>query len=464
VAVSAIALVAIAAVAFSARVGTRIEFKKFQSLEQAGSSEGRAARAADAASILAGRCCDADQMRRAAAMLEPREALLAVDERGAMLAIAGPGSTDLRNVTTRSSDGVLILDAVRERDGRADGITLQFVGRSPARIPIGNGGSAVVHVIPIPGADVELPGAAFLGSVDRRLLGATVTVAVLALGITWAIARRIFRPIGELGRAAHDLAHGNLSRRVETRGSDEVAALAHSFNAMASELERQQMLRRSLVHDVAHELRTPLTALRCRLETMIDGLATDPHQALAGANEEVRHLSRLVDDLQELALAEARELQLSVGDVAIADVARSAAHAAGLIGDPRLRIDVDPAVTARADPMRVRQVLLNLMTNADRHTPEDGTIAVRAFRASDGHVGVQVHNSGSALDASQLERVFDRFYRADAARQRATGGRGLGLAIVRHLVEAQGGRVEAASDASGVTFSFTLPGGPAARS
>ena len=275
--------------------------------------------------------------------------------------------------------------------------------------------------------------------------------------MTWAIARRIIRPIGELGDAARDLAQGNLSRRVETRGSDEVAELARSFNAMAAELERQQDLRRRLVHDVAHELRTPLTALRCRLETMRDGLAVDPQQALAGANDEVRHLLRLVDDLQELALAEARELRLSIGDVAIADVAISAARAAGLEDDARLRLVVDARLTARADPVRVRQVLLNLLTNADRHTPAGGEITVRGARAG-GDIAVEVHNTGSALDPSTdegLRPVLSRRSRA-AARD---GRHGAGLAIVRHLVEAQGGRV-GRGDASGVTFRFTLPGAP----
>jgi two-component system sensor histidine kinase BaeS len=281
-------------------------------------------------------------------------------------------------------------------------------------------------------------------------------VGALTIGVTFMITRRIVRPIGELSLAARDLAEGNLSRRVDTRGSDEIAALGQSFNAMASELERQQTMRRRLAHDVSHELRTPLTALQCRLETMIDGLATDPGRALADANEEVRHLSRLVDDLQEIALAEAGELALSMSDVSIAQVAASAARAAGLEADGRLSIEADERLAARADSMRVRQVLLNLLTNASRHTPAGGVIAIRASRAG-ADVVVEVANTGSTLAAEESIRIFDRFYRADPARQRVTGGTGLGLAIVKHLVEAQGGQVGAESSASGVVFRFTLP-------
>ena len=288
------------------------------------------------------------------------------------------------------------------------------------------------------------------------MLWATTLVGALAVGITWLVTRRIVKPIGELGQAALDLAHGNLSRRVSTAGSDEIAALGRGFNTMASELELQQTLRRNLVNDVAHELRTPLTALRCRLETMIDGLALDPRQALDGANEEVRHLSRLVDDLQELALAEAREITLSIDEVALADIVTSAARAAGLEHDPRLRVQVDSDLLVRADATRLRQVILNLLTNADRYTPAIGTITMRAERTAAREIVLEVHDTGSALTDEQIARVFDRFYRADPARQRTTGGTGLGLAIVKHLAEAQGGRVSATSDGTGVTFCVTL--------
>ena len=171
---------------------------------------------------------------------------------------------------------------------------------------------------------------AFLGSVDRRLLGVTGLVGLLTIAATWFVARRTVRPLEELRAATRDLAAGRLDRRVQPRGAREVADLATSFNAMADKLEQQHTLRRTLVTDVTHELRTPLTALQCRLETMQDGLAADPALALSQAHDEVLHLTRLVTDLHELALAEARELALDVREVDSSDVVHSAVRAAGL--------------------------------------------------------------------------------------------------------------------------------------
>ncbi len=460
-AVGVVAIAAVIAVALSARQTTRVEFRRFQEHEEERSSSVSPPRdAREIASALSGKCRDAGAMERAAARLVNQEIAIVFDDRGTLLARGGPGSANLRDLRLRVNGDALAIELVREeRRGALEGITLKFVGGALPVIPCGDGTSARVHLFSIPASGLQPPSAAFLGSVDRRLLIATTIVGVIALGMTWVLARRIVGPIGELRVAARDLAGGRLSRRVETRGTDEVAELGQSFNAMAAELERQETLRRQLVHDVAHELRTPLTALRCRLETIVDGLSTDPRQAVAGASEEVRHLSRLVDDLQELAAAEARELSLSPADVVLADVALSATRAAGLERGERLRLDVETSLHARADVVRVRQILVNLLTNADRHTPAGGTITVHGSR--DGRDAIlEVHNTGSALEPGQLTRVFDRFYRADPARQRSTGGSGLGLAIVKHLVEAQGGRVWARSDASGVTFGFSLPAAP----
>jgi signal transduction histidine kinase len=195
--------------------------------------------------------------------------------------------------------------------------------------------------------------------------------------------------------------------------------------------------------------------VRCRLEAIIDGLSANPRDALVGANEDVQHLARLVDDLQELALAEAGELRLDIGPIDLRDVIVSALRASGLEADPRVRLEIPGAVRARGDAGRVRQCVMNLLTNAGRHTPADGTITVGVEPAADA-VRVEVRNTGSDLAPEALAQVFDRFYRADPARQRATGGTGLGLAIVKHLVDAQGGRVWARRD-NGLVFGFSLP-------
>ena len=296
----------------------------------------------------------------------------------------------------------------------------------------------------------------FLGSVDRSLLLATTVIAIIALLATWMLTRRVVGPVEELSIATRDLAHGHLERRVYMRGSNEIAELGRSFNDMSAELEKQETLRRNLVNDVVHELRTPLAALRCRADSIMDGISSNPRTELAGADEEIEHLARLVEDLHELALAEARELKFNISETPLGPIVASAMRAAGLDADPRVRVNLDETLVVRGDAVRLRQIVLNILTNAVRYTPVQGTITIKTYR----HIGetvVEVNNTGSNLTSDELAHVFDRFYRADPSRQRATGGIGLGLAIVKNLAEAQGGHVWARSDGSSVTFAFAIP-------
>jgi signal transduction histidine kinase len=473
-AVGALAVVAVAAVAIAVRQGARQEFFRFQDVER----RGVLARGSELAHALVpdldGRCCETQVLSAAASRLAPDVALFVVDSAsGATVASAGLPLGRFERLVTRRDGGELAIEGTRRL-----GQTLRRIGLryaiDGAPLHLADGRAALAYVVPFPDAERDRNAAAFLGSLDRRLLVATGLVGLLALLVTWVLARGIVRPLAELRAATSDLARGHLSRRVAPAGSGEVTELGRAFNAMAGELERQQNLRQSLVHDVAHELRTPLTALRCRLETVLDGLSPDPARAVRDLHEEVLHLGRLVDDLQDLALAEARELRLDLADVPLADVVGSAIRAAGLEGDSRILTELTPGLAVRADALRLRQILLNLLTNAARHTPDGGTITVRATSSEgapagepasrpsaqpptgQGDVVVTVRNTGSHLDAEQLGRVFDRFYRADPSRQRATGGTGLGLAIVKHLVEAQGGRVWAECDEGGVTMAFLL--------
>lgn len=453
-AVGVLALAAVAAVAFSARESTRVEFQKFQDVQRVRASGDIEATLEQVAAALDGACCESSAMNRILPSLASGQAVFVFDAAGAMRAAIGAG-VDAANVSATYKGGLLSMDVRESKLGQRSGMAVTLKGGPTKAIRLQDGGDATVIVVPMPTPEADQPAAQFLGSVDRRLLVVTTAVAALALLITFAMTRRIVGPIAELRNATRDLAAGQLSRRVDSRGSDEVADLARGFNQMASALERQEQLRRDLVHDVAHELRTPLTALRCRVETVLDGLVTDPTSSLRQINEDVSHLSQLVADLEELARAEARELTFVVADTVVADVCRSAARVAGLESDARLRFACDETLVARADAVRLRQIVLNLLTNADRHTPAGGTITIRAF-AREGRAIVEVHNTGSALTAEEQSRVFDRFYRADPARQRATGGSGLGLAIVKQLAEAQTGRVWAHSDATGVTFGVSL--------
>lgn len=454
VAMGVVACGAVIAIAIAARQTTRIEFQKFQNVERTLTAGADVQHSLDAVVAALDRsCCAASSMAAAQAAVSRNQGILVVTGDGHVLGASGLGVAP-DDVRASFVDGRLHIEAANAAPGSAMGLALDLRGGPSASIRLADGTPATVHLVPRMD-DPQQPAAQFLGSIDRRLVMAVVVIAALALGVAWLTSRRIVGPIAELSAATRDIAHGELSRRVTVHGASEIAALGESFNAMAAELERQQTLRRNLVHDVAHELRAPLTALRCRLETAIDGLAGDPAPTFEQLNEDVGHLSQLVSDLDDAARAEARDLRLSIGDVRLSDVCLSAIRAAGLEHDPRVTIEADPAAVARADAVRVRQIVVNLLTNADRYA-QPGTIVVRTARR-DGQVAIDVHNTGSSLTSEELARVFDRFYRTDDSRQRATGGSGLGLAIVKHLTEAQGGRAWAASDPSGVTFGVMLP-------
>jgi signal transduction histidine kinase len=454
-AVGVLAVAAVAAVAVAARQGARQEFLRFQDVERPPATEpaGGAARLAKA---LDGRCCDASSLASESGALGRDVAVLVMDvEAGRLVASTGAPLADLEGLSASRHGDELSLDATR-RDGRGiERIDLKFL-QAGEPLRLSSGRMARLFVLVFPNRERDVRAAQFVGSLDRRLVAATALAAIAVLLLTWMLARGIVAPLEELRGATRDVTHGDLARRVAPRGGREVAELGRAFNVMADELQRQQELRRDLVHDVAHELRAPLTSLRCRLEAIIDGLAPDPRRALGDLQEEVLHLGRLVDDLQDVALAEARELRLDVRDVNLEEIARSAARSAGLEHDPRLTVGVPADLVAHGDGLRLRQVVLNLLTNADRHTPAGGSIEIYGAAGAD-EIIVEVRNTGSRLEPGQIARLFDRFYRTDPSRQRVTGGTGLGLAIVKHLVEAHGGRVWARSDADRVTVGFSLP-------
>jgi signal transduction histidine kinase len=454
-AVGLLAIAAVVAVALAARQRTRSEFRRFQELEKISASANPDTDSKRIALLLEGRCCDPDALRTAAAALSRPQVLVVADGSGHVIAKSGKPLNTLSEFRFSRNGEVISIEARHEHDRSVTGVSLRFQLQGvPVRLA--NGETAYLYVFPMPNQKAEEPGAIFLGSVDRSLLLATILIAAIALLATWTLTRRIAGPIEELRAAASDLAHGNLGRRVAARGSDEIAELGRSFNVMAAELQNVQTLRRNLVHDVVHELRTPLAALRCRIDSVTDGVCKDVQQEIAGANEEIDHLLRLVEDLHELALAEARELKLAVSEAPLLPIVESAARAAGLDGDPRLRMILANDLIIRGDAMRLRQVVLNILSNAARYTPTKGRITIKASR-QDEEVVVEVHNTGSTLTSDEIAHVFDRFYRADPSRQRASGGTGLGLSIVKNLIEAQGGRVWSSSDDSGVCFAFALP-------
>ncbi len=307
----------------------------------------------------------------------------------------------------------------------------------------------------------ERPRSTFDVSVSRSLAAVVAAVLVAVLVATLLITRRVVRPVEALTEAVYRMERGDLSQRVEAGTRDEVGDLGRAFNRMADALEAAEAARRAMVGDVAHELRTPLTNIRCHIEAMQDGLMPADAATLASLHEEAAHLSRLVDDLRDLALADAGQLSLErepvdparaveAATAAVTPRAASAGIAVETLADRDLPL-VD------ADPVRLGQVLRNLLDNAIAHTPRGGRIAVSVVRA-DGGVEITVRDSGEGIAPEHLSRVFDRFYRTDGSRARATGGAGLGLSIVKHLVEAHGGRVRAESEPGrGSTFAVLLP-------
>ncbi|MCB9897046.1 MAG: HAMP domain-containing histidine kinase [Planctomycetes bacterium] len=293
------------------------------------------------------------------------------------------------------------------------------------------------------------------------VLALVAAVAALALVSLLLLARRVLRPLERITDAATRLSAGDLAARAGVEGADELGELGRAFDGMADAFARTEALRRDLVSDVAHELRTPLTALRCQLDAVRDGLrpADEAWDALDG---ELVRLARLVDDLQQLALADAGQLAFRPESVVPREAVGAALDALrALRGDdlPRLVVDVDMLPALRADPERLQQVLRNLLVNAAAHTPRDGTITLDG-EADASAVRLRVSDTGPGLAPDDLPRVFERFFRGDAARARRAdgGGSGLGLAIAKRLVEGMQGSIEVVSrPGHGARFEIVLP-------
>jgi signal transduction histidine kinase len=283
-----------------------------------------------------------------------------------------------------------------------------------------------------------------MAALDRRLLTTFAGALVAAILLTFLISRRITNPIERLTSAVQEMARGKVPAHVSVSGRDEIARLASSFNTMADAVTTQQELRQRMVGDVAHELRTPLTNLRCELEAIQDGLTRPDAPRIASLHEEVLHLQRLVEDLQELAVAEAGGIHLQLQRLDLASTIPGQVHGA-------------TPIVVNADPLRINQIMRNLLSNATSHTPPGG--GVHVIISSDAtNAIVSVTDEGKGIPAEDLEKIFERFYRVDESRARDSGGAGLGLAIVRRLVELHGGKVWAENGAGGgAVFTFTIP-------
>ncbi len=292
-----------------------------------------------------------------------------------------------------------------------------------------------------------------------KIVGVVGLVLAVTVAVTAVVATRLVRPLRALTAAAQQPPELHVRVPVTTR--DETGILAEAFNDLTERRERLEEQRKAMVSDIAHELRSPLTNIRGWLEVTRDGVV-DPDPALLGSlHEESLVLQRIIDDLQDLAAADAGTLRLHREPVRAAELLDQvvAAHrVAAVTADVEVRTDVDGDPWLDADPVRMRQVLGNLVSNALRHTPAGGTVRVAARRDGDDAV-FTVTDTGSGIAAEDLPHVFERFWRAEKSRSRRTGGSGLGLPIVRHLIAAHGGTATAQSEPGrGATFTLRLPG------
>ncbi len=292
------------------------------------------------------------------------------------------------------------------------------------------------------------------------LIGACLAVVVAFL-VTLFLSRRILSPVKELRRAAQRLGKGDFSQRVDIKDKSEIGELASTFNSMAGNLQRDEQLRKHMVSDIAHELRSPLTNVRGYLEAIKDGLMKPDTTTISSIYDETILLSRLVNDLQELSLAEAGELKLYCQPEEVADLilqSINAVQAKAAEKGLQLSSDVPPNLPqVNIDFLRIRQVLLNLLENALAHTAAGGTINVSAGLSSD-CVEVSVSDTGEGIPSEEVNTIFERFHRVDKSRSRSTGGSGLGLTIARYIIEEHQGKIWASSElGKGSRFSFTLP-------
>lgn len=287
-----------------------------------------------------------------------------------------------------------------------------------------------------------------LSGVTRAVLIAGLVAGVVALLLGGVLVRQITQPLAGLAAASGRIAAGDLSVRVPLQSHDELGDLARTFNRMADSLETQETLRRNLMADIAHELRTPLAGIQGTVEALQDSIFPLTIENLAPIHNEVTVLNRLVEDLRTLANAEAGNLSLDHAPLNLVHLVEqqvSAFHYRAAEQKIRLQFEVQETIpTIAGDEQRLSQVLANLLDNALRHTPADGSVSVSLARLPQ-EIQLTVRDTGTGISATDLPHIFDRFYRADRSRSRQTGGSGLGLSIARQLVEAHGGQIWAKS-------------------
>lgn len=305
------------------------------------------------------------------------------------------------------------------------------------------------------------------GYFSRSINNALIPAGLAALGgaslASWLISRRVVKPIKEVAQASHRIADGHYDERlINYKSNDELGELTRSFNQMASTLEATEQLRRQLLADVSHELKTPLASIKGYMEGLQDGVIEPTPGTFDLVHREATRLQHLVEDLQELSRAESSQLGIDILSIQAAVLVTAAVDfLRPQYQDQGVTLSVDlpeHPIMVQADFDRIRQVLLNILGNALMYTPPGGTVSIEVEQQND-RAYFRIHDTGVGLEAADLKRVFQRFYRVDRSRARASGGSGIGLTIAHHIVDEHGGHIWAESEGlgHGSTFVFTLP-------
>jgi len=309
-----------------------------------------------------------------------------------------------------------------------------------------------------------IPEEQFIMSLRHSLLLAAGGMLLIGAGVSYYLARSIATPVIDLNRAVNAVASGNLDANVAVERQDEVGQLAMAFNAMTAKLKSNTVLRQRFLAGVAHELRTPLTILKANLEGIADGVIIPDAEQMSSLNEEVDRLTKMVGEIRDLSLLEAGQLQPEFAILDITGLLRQVVGKSKPLASEKnitLHIEADdrmPAVWADGD--MVNQTVYNLVLNAIKYTPNDGQIIIAAT-ADKGMAQISVTDTGIGISQDDIEHVFDYFYRVDSARTKASGGTGLGLALVKQMVLAHGGNIKAESKLDqGSTFTILLPIAP----
>ncbi|MBI2090425.1 MAG: HAMP domain-containing protein [Deltaproteobacteria bacterium] len=300
----------------------------------------------------------------------------------------------------------------------------------------------------------------FVDATHRALIWASAVALGLAIILSFLLTKKVLTPLSQMIGISRRIASGDYSEQVQTSARDEVGQLAIAFNHMAQSLQTLEQLRKTLVIDVAHELRTPLTNMRGYIEALRDGVIPPSEETIESLHDETLRLARLVEDLLQLARAEASRGDLHRQGVDLQDaVNRGLELFRSMLAAKRISVETNlPRAESQlmADPEKLSQVVRNLVQNASQYTQEGGWVKVYSER-SPGSIKIVFANSGEGIAQKDLPFIFERFYRGEKSRSREHGGAGIGLAIVKELIEAHGGRVGADSGPTETRIWFTLP-------